>query len=169
MLIGIGGVSRAGKSTLADLLAKQYLSQNKSVAIFRQDEYPVDESQLPLIGDRRDWEIPQSIRHDLLWAVVQSSIANTEIIIIEGLFAFYHASLTEAMDKKMLVEISKSTFIKRKSIDLRWGSTPEPEWYVEHIWNQYLIHGLPPYHSTMYKVDGENYFNLIDIMRHLES
>lgn len=169
MLIGIGGVSRAGKSTLADLLTKQFLSQGQSVKTLRQDDYPVDEALLPMVRDRRDWEVPQSIDHEAFWTDTRIALKDCDIIIVEGLFCFYDRRLTEVMDKQLLVEITQPTFIKRKSIDLRWGSSPEPDWYIDHIWQQYLIHGLPNSAEGIYRVDGENYFNLIDILQHLEA
>ena len=168
MLVGIGGVSRAGKSTLADLLCKQFLSQGASVLVFRQDEFPVSESRLPLIRDRPDWEVPQSIMHDDLYDAIRSQLSITDIIFIEGLYCFYDERLVQLMAKKILVEISKPIFIARKSVDLRWGSAPEPEWYIQHIWEQYTVSGLPHNLEGYLRVGGENYFNLIQIMNYLE-
>lgn len=167
MIIGIGGVSRAGKSTLADLLSKQLLSRGYDVQIFRQDEFPVDESQLPQIQDRKDWEVPQSIRHNDFYMAIRDQLEHREVIIIEGLFCFYDRRLVREMDKKILVEIDKSTFVKRKLADFRWGGTQEPQWYIEHIWNNYQTYGQPHNLDECYIVDGTKYFNLVELMRYI--
>jgi len=169
MIIGIGGVSRAGKSTLADLLMKQLLSRGYTVAVFRQDDYPIDESDLPMIQDRRDWEIPGSIQHEYFYNLINSELEKYNITIIEGLFCFYDQRLINMMDKKILVEVDKPTFVNRKLSDLRWGSAPEPEWYIDHIWDSYQIHGVPHKLNDYFIIDGSHYFNLVEVIKYLES
>ena len=47
MIIGIGGVSRAGKSTLAEKLKVHLEKAGKSVDIFCQDEYVKPKISIP--------------------------------------------------------------------------------------------------------------------------
>ena len=52
--IGIGGVSRAGKTTLSNYV--QNLYPNKKSLIIPMDEYVHDKEKIPRIKDRIDWE-----------------------------------------------------------------------------------------------------------------
>jgi len=61
MIIGIGGVSRAGKSTLSELLQKRFEQIGKSTAIIEQDKYINKVEDIPKIRDKTDWESPLSI------------------------------------------------------------------------------------------------------------
>ena len=58
MIIGIGGVSRAGKTTLANLLKKRL--KGKTISILNQDEF-VKKAGLPEINNHIDWEHPDSM------------------------------------------------------------------------------------------------------------
>ncbi|HCX24924.1 MAG TPA: hypothetical protein DHN29_23620 [Cytophagales bacterium] len=137
MIIGIGGVSRAGKTTLASRLKEHFEKQGKSVSVYCQDEYVKPTISLPKVQGVPDWERPSTIKWDKLLKDVQK--ADSDVKIIEGLFSFYPASLRSEYDLKIFVEIEKKTFIKRKSDDVRWEE--EPEWYAEHVWRSFLKYG----------------------------
>ena len=164
MLIGIGGVSRAGKSTLAKLLAVEFTQTDKTVAIIHQDEHVVAESQLQLIRDKRDWEYPGSIDWPSLNQVIQERLKGHEIVILEGLFAFNNQSINKLFTHKLFVEISKRTFLKRKQVDVRWGGTPEPAWYMEHIWDSYLLYGRPKLDQSFLCINGAWRFDIVSIV-----
>lgn len=137
MIIGIGGVSRAGKTTLANQLLKAAKKKGKSVEILNQDDFVKSKNQLPVIEGVPDWERPNSIKWDNVMLQIERSKA--DIIIVEGLFAFYPASLRVKYDKKLFIEIEKELFLKRKQEDKRWEE--EPDWYPEHVWRSYLKYG----------------------------
>ncbi len=138
MIIGIGGVSTAGKSSLAFQLRKHYSVQAK-VKILCQDDFIKPESKIPRIKEHIDWECPESINHEMYFEAISREIKVNDIIISEGLFAFNDERVSAMYDKRIFLMISKETFWKRKSVDLRWGK--EPKWYIEHIWNNYLKFG----------------------------
>ncbi len=169
MLIGIGGVSRAGKSTLAKLLAAEFVKINKSVAIIHQDEHVVAESQLQLIRDKLDWEHPSSIDWFGLNQVIQERPKDHDIVILEGLFAFNNNSVNELITYKVFVEISKRIFLKRKQKDVRWGGTPEQAWYMEHIWDSYLTYGRPKLDQSFLCINGARRFDIDRIVKTLSS
>jgi nicotinamide/nicotinate riboside kinase len=142
MIIGIGGISNAGKSTLARRIKNHYSS--KSVSIICQDDYAVATEKIPTINDHADWERPESINFSLYEKVVKEEIEKSEIVIIEGIFAFYKNNLLEIMDKKIYLNLDNKSFIMRKKNDFRWGQ--EPDWYIEHIWKshyKYCYNNIP--------------------------
>ncbi|MFN3782422.1 MAG: uridine kinase [Spirosomataceae bacterium] len=166
MVIGIGGVSRSGKSTLANLLAAYFRKNGKKVLIFHQDDFVLPDTLIPKIKQRIDWESPNSIDHTMLAAIVREFKNRVDIVIVEGLFAFFEPQLDSLYDKRVLVKISKRTFLIRKGMDNRWGY--EPTWYINHIWQSFLTYGQPktsdaPFHLT----SGEEEFNLEKIIQYL--
>lgn len=161
MIVGIGGVSRAGKTTLAKQVKKQFEQEGKTVDVFCQDEYVKPKFSIPKVQGFPDWERPSSIKWDTLNREIQKSQADVKIV--EGLFAFYPASLRSTYDLKIFIEIEKETFESRRSSDKRWDK--EPEWYMEHIWRSYLKYGQMKGEKAEYiKVDGTKAFNLNEII-----
>ncbi len=133
MVIGIGGISNAGKSKLS-LSIKNYFT-NKKVEILCQDDYVFPKEQLPVIKDHIDWECPESIDFNKYEKAAISSIELNEIVIIEGIFAFNNDSVNNLIDKRIFLTLDRRFFFMRKINDLRWGK--EPDWYIEHIWNSH--------------------------------
>ncbi len=133
MVIGISGVSRSGKSTLAERLSSHF--KDKKCAIIHQDDYINSGYDIPPVNGRIDWEAPESIdflrlRYDFIWLV-----ENVDIVILEGIFAFYDKTINSRYDKKILIDLDYESFVQRKTKDSRWGD--EPDWYIEHIWKSY--------------------------------
>jgi len=134
MIIGIGGVSNAGKTTLANRL-KESLAPLK-VKTLCQDDFPNSVDQIPMVQNHTDWEIPQSIDISNYFKQVLEASRKYDVVIAEGLFAFCDERIVRHYDKKIFLTISKETFWERKSKDFRWGK--EPEWYMEHIWESHF-------------------------------
>jgi nicotinamide/nicotinate riboside kinase len=166
MLIGIGGPSRSGKSTLANLLVTYFRKNGKKAIIFHQDDFVFPETQIPKIKDKTDWESPLSIDHDLLLEVVKDFKNRFDVVIIECFFAFYDARLNEIIDKRIFIKISKRTFIIRKSMDSRWGYVST--WYIDHIWKSFLKLGKPTENLSGYlQVSGEDEFDMNKILNYI--
>ena len=136
MVIGIGGVSRAGKTSLALQMQKWYNS--KSVVLLHQDDYVFPVEQISTINGHVDWEKPDAYDYKRLIEVISEAKRNYDIIVIEGLMVLCHLELMQLMDRLIYIQISKEAFLKRKTIDKRWGN--EPEWYIEHIWNSHILY-----------------------------
>lgn len=139
MLIGIGGLSRSGKTKLAKRVKK--LFPQEAALLLHQDDYVKEESEIPMIRDHIDWEVPESLDLDKWKRAIAQGMKSHEVLIVEGLFAFCFPEISADYDKSILVEIPKEVFLERKRMDLRWGK--EPEWYIEYIWDAYQIHGEP--------------------------
>lgn len=167
MFIGIGGVSRAGKSTLSKLLNTALTGLQYKVQVIHQDDWVIAEEDLPRIGDKADWETPNSIHWPNLINEVYQAIDSFDVVILEGLFAFNNLELENAMDKKFFLKISKELFEQRKITDLRWGSEPEPQWYIQHIWDAHCSLGIPDLDKNYTILDGSNYFPIDEIIKNL--
>ncbi len=137
MIIGIGGVSNAGKSTLARKIRN--LFPERKTTILCQDDFVKPHYELPHIGNHIDWELPETIDFQYYYNRILIASRNSDLVIAEGLFAFYNPALNRLYDKKIFITISKETFYKRKKRDVRWGK--EPHWYIDHIWESYLKYG----------------------------
>ncbi|MCA0365103.1 MAG: hypothetical protein U0V04_11555 [Spirosomataceae bacterium] len=167
MLIGIGGPSRSGKSTLANLLVTHFRKTGKKAIIFHQDDFVFPETQIPKIRNKTDWESPLSIDHSLLYEVVADFKSRFDVVIVDGFFAFHDPWLNSLYDKRIFVKISKRTFIIRKSADSRWGYVPT--WYIDHIWQAYLKEGKPSLNKKDYFIaSGEDEFDLDAVFKYLE-
>lgn len=150
MIIGIGGVSRSGKTTLAKSLESFYSGQK--LAIIHQDDYINSAFHMPQIEDQLDWEDPDSLDFNRLWYDFNWLAFHMDIVIVEGLFAFYYPELNKKYDKRILVSIDFETFYERKKKDIRWGKIPD--WYIHHIWESYQKFGRPSNTENFLKIDG---------------
>lgn len=150
IFLGIGGISRSGKSTLSHAI-KDFINaqQDCYIEIIHQDDFVKEENLIPTIQNHIDWEHPDSID----WVKLHSEIeirrskldnysnSKLKVLILEGLLAFYDEKLNLMFDEKILVQIDEELFYQRKSTDDRWGI--EPRWYQEHIYRSFLKYGMP--------------------------
>ncbi len=167
MIIGIGGVSRSGKSTLSQELLKYFREKGLKTIIFHQDDFVFPENQIPKIRERTDWESPLSMNFGLYQEILEIFKTKFDVIIAEGLFAFYDKSIVDMYDYQIHVKITQRTFYIRRQMDTRWGY--EPTWYIEHVWKSYLMYGKPEKSSrNLYSINGENNFNIPLIIRNLK-
>ncbi|NOY49741.1 MAG: hypothetical protein GXO88_04140 [Chlorobi bacterium] len=166
MIIGIGGISNAGKSSLANLLKIELEDQYK-VKILCQDDFIIRESKIPLVNGLTDWEHPASINHEMFLNAVKRESANNDIVFSEGLFAFYSDELTKSYDKNIFLSIDKQTFKDRKKRDHRWGSVPA--WYIEHIWASYQRYGKANNIIGIKKIDATKRYDLRNIVGYILS
>lgn len=163
MIIGIGGVSRSGKTILARQLIP-YLIGKKTV-ILSQDDYVMAGYNAPLINGVFDWEHPGSIdltrlRHEFF--TIKPFVDN---VIIEGIFAFHDQSMVELYDRSIYLMLDFQTFYKRKKMDLRWGEVPD--WYISHIWHSHQKFGLPGIPENCFNCDVSTGPKLDDILTYI--
>lgn len=137
-LIAIGGVSRSGKSSLALKL----LAALPDSTVLHQDDFVKSEEQIPQINGRTDWEHPDSINWPIWKESIDKALSKHYYVIIEGLFAFYDASINIQIHKAIYLSIDKATFLERRRQETRWGN--EPEWFIEHVWDAHWKYGLAP-------------------------
>jgi len=165
MIIAIGGVSTAGKTTLAKQLREHF--HDYKVITLCQDDFvkPVDE--IPVIQNRVDWEHPDSIDHERFMSAIIAEKNENDIVIAEGLMIYWHQPLLKYFDKRIFVEVDHATFLHRKAKDNRWGH--EPDWYINHIWKNYLLFGKPPENESYLSITGNWSITLKPILAYLKS
>ena len=137
MIIGIGGCSNSGKSALADQIVQKL--SGKSSIVFCQDDYTIEEDQIPNHYEHTDWEIPESIDIVKYIQDVNDAKESYDLIICEGLFPFWFEELNELINSQVYLNLDKDEFMLRKAKDNRWGE--DPEWYMRHIWDNHIIYG----------------------------
>lgn len=162
MIIAIGGVSNAGKSTLATAIQNNLPELN--IRIVCQDDFVADEKHFPMIHDRPDWEHPTSIDHDGFRQSILEHHTNDTIVIAEGLMVFHDPGILMLFDKGIFIEIDRHIFLHRKNNDLRWG--PQPDWYLRHIWDSYLKFGqAEDYTFPLMRIRGDQAFDMETIRK----
>jgi len=164
MIIGIGGVSTAGKTTLANLIRKMYVGHK--ISIICQDDFVKPVNEIPRIHDRINWEHPDSIDHEKLMSTILTESKTNDMVIAEGLMIFNNKLISTIFDKKIFISIDYNTFRARKSIDSRWGV--EPEWYIEHIWNSYQKYGKPSQYNDYLLLDGNKQTPILTLRNFLK-
>ncbi|MCK9451624.1 MAG: hypothetical protein M0Q90_08035 [Bacteroidales bacterium] len=164
MIIGIGGASRAGKTTLAEWIRKQFPHQK--IQILCQDDYVFPTQLIPKINDRIDWEHPDSIDHEAFRKAIIAESKSNDLVIVEGLMVFYDQQTNALFDKALQVEIDFDTFLERKKHDHRWGH--EPAWYLKHIWESHLKYGKIPEGLFAMKVDGTKNFQKAELLKFID-
>lgn len=149
-LIAIGGISRSGKSSLALKL----LAALPSSIVLHQDDFVKSEALIPQINGRTDWEHPDSIDWTLWIKSIDKALAKYNYVIIEGLFAFYDASINSQIYKAIYLTIDKTTFLERRRKETRWGH--EPDWFIEHVWEAHWQWGLAPENLAITEMRSPN-------------
>jgi len=161
-IIGIGGVSRAGKTSLAHRIREWF--NNDEVKILHQDDFIIPKSAMPLVKGQIDWERPESIDFEAFYDEILKAKDKYDYIVAEGLMVYWNPLVYNLFDKKIFIEISKQTFLSRKTIDMRWEN--EPGWYIEHIWNSHFVYGrVPEQMKDVLCMSGENKF-IAGIVKH---
>lgn len=163
MVVGIGGPSQSGKSTLANTLADWHIG---SVSIIAQDDTIKEEKDIPKIKDRIDWESPLSIDDRQILGRLQKEIKTFDLVIVEGIFAFSFPEINDCYTHCIELNISKETFFSRRRKETRWG--PEPHWYLEHVWKAYKRLKVEPPSPYIVVEDVHKSANLQQIKSFLE-
>ena len=165
MIIGIGGISNAGKSGLAEKIKAHYTGKN--IVVLCQDNFARPTATIPKIKGHTNWEIPESLDFDRFYQEIINRAQTHDWVIAEGLFVFHEERLLKLYDKMIFMSISKTTFLKRKHQDLRWGK--EPDWYVQHIWESHFnFCNRNSARQEAFQVSGENPVDLGSVFRYLE-
>ena len=162
--IGIGGVSRAGKTTLSNYILKLY--PNKRSLIIPMDEYVHDKEKIPRIKDRIDWETPASVDYERIKKKIEESLNDYDLVITEGILIFYSEEVNKLFDKRIFLDIPKSLFYIRRHSDTRWGK--EPKWYIDYVWESYIKYGQlkESFSDTLY-ISGHGDFSALMIDEYL--
>lgn len=161
MIIGIGGVSRSGKTFLSHDVVWFYRQQNLQAIDIRLDDFVKPLNEIPLIKGVTNWEIPASIDFIKLFETVTFLKTKFDVIVLEGHLVYSNEQLQSLLDKKFLLRLEKSTFYKRKENDKRWGEVEK--WYVDYIWESFDKYVI----TDNYIEVSTDYPNIEDIKKYL--
>lgn len=164
MIIGIGGCSRSGKTTLAKQLAEALGKGVQTCTIIHQDDFVLDPAFIPKVDGHINWEIPESIDFDRFRFAIRRAQRASDVVIAEGLMVYHDPAITALFDELVFLEIEEATFHARKRLDERW---PEPKWYREHIWHSFLKYGQPPRTADLIFLSGEDPIDIPALIRQL--
>ena len=162
--IGIGGVSRAGKTTLSHYIETLY--PHKKILIISMDQFVKDPEKIPKIKDKTDWEHPVSVDFDRIQQKIKESVEVYDLVITEGIMIFYNEAVNELFDKRIFIDIPKSLFYIRRKKEQRWGK--EPAWYLDYVWESYLKYGkLNDSSTNTLYINGDEEFSPLLLDEHL--
>jgi len=130
MIIGIGGMSRSGKTSLALQIAAHF--NHNSACVLSLDDYTFPEKDIPMINDMLDWDHPESIDFDKFYLDVYDNSKEYDLVLAEGFLIYLHTPLRKLFDKKICVTVSREEFESRRK-----EQYDEPPWYRDHIWDSY--------------------------------
>ncbi len=153
MIIGIGGCSQSGKSTLANQLLKRLEDKGIKTIILNIDDFVQPTHEIPWIRFHVDWEIPASIDFTKFEQAILQAKQQYDFIICDGFLIYHEPTIYQYFDQCFFIAIPKNVFLKRKKKDLRWGR--EPDWYIEYIWKAYLKYGQVDHLKDVLILDGE--------------
>uniref|UniRef100_H2V1L7 Nicotinamide riboside kinase 1 n=1 Tax=Takifugu rubripes TaxID=31033 RepID=H2V1L7_TAKRU len=162
LIVGIGGMTNGGKSTLSQSLHQQIPNS----CVIAQDSYfkVEDESEVPedshgfkqydlldalhmdtMMSDVDSW------RRDPVQFLRQRSLKPSDeqlfVLIVEGFLIFNYRPLNLLFDKRYFMEIPYDVCKRRRS--LRVYTPPDPPGYFDgHVWPMYLKNRIEMEDST---------------------
>ncbi|KAL3062737.1 hypothetical protein OYC64_002521 [Pagothenia borchgrevinki] len=162
LVLGVGGVTNGGKSTLSKSLHKQVPNS----CLIAQDEYFKDDSVVPVdINGFKQYDMLDALHMDTMVREVESwqkdpvaflrqrgpehTTASAEeeeeeevyVLIVEGFLIFNHRPLNELIYKKYFMEIPYDVCKRRRSS--RVYTPPDPPGYFDgYVWPMYLKNRL---------------------------
>jgi len=153
LIIGIGGISRSGKTKLAKRLRTYFKKQGYKPILLSTDSFFFCSKKLPTIKNYLNREIPEAINFaQLIQQITVSKSSTNTIIIIEGHLVFANPQLCELLDCRIFFIINKATFIERKMKDSRWEKV-SPE-YIQYAWQAWLQYGQINDNKPHLRLDG---------------
>ena len=158
ILIGIAGGTASGKSSIADILKKDF-DNSKSVKIIKEDDYYKDQSNLSMEERvKTNYDHPLAFDFDLMFSQLNDLlncktiekptydytvhnrsdrieiVEPSDVIILEGLFALYNPEIRAMEDIKIFVDTDADIrFIRRLRRDII-----ERNRTMENVMEQYL-------------------------------
>lgn len=153
MVIGIGGISRSGKTKLAKKLRTYFNNKGESTILISCDDFHVNDFKLPEIKEMKNREIPISINYKkILTAIAAAKNNAVSKIIVEGHLIYANKKLAQLFNCSIFFRIDKPTFIERKIKDNRNGELPH--WYIEYSWRAWQQYGQIDNNIPFLSIDG---------------
>ncbi|XP_022613447.1 nicotinamide riboside kinase 1-like isoform X1 [Seriola dumerili] len=156
LVVGVGGMTNGGKSTLSKSLHQQIPNS----CIIAQDSYFKDDSVVPVDSNGfKQYDMLDALHMDTMMSEVDSwrrdpesflrqrglnpelitPTVDTEVfvLIVEGFLIFNYRPLNQLFDKRYFLEIPYDVCKRRRS--LRVYTPPDPPGYFDgYVWPMYL-------------------------------
>ncbi|XP_026199447.1 nicotinamide riboside kinase 1 [Anabas testudineus] len=156
LIVGVGGMTNGGKSTLSRSLHQQIPNS----CMIAQDSYFKDDSVVPVDSNGfKQYDMLDALHMDTMMSRVNLWRSDPElflrqqdlnpehttpggdtevfVLIVEGFLIFNYRPLNELFDKRYFMEIPYDVCKMRRS--LRVYSPPDPPGYFDgHVWPMYL-------------------------------
>ncbi|XP_053144841.1 nicotinamide riboside kinase 1 isoform X2 [Hemicordylus capensis] len=158
LVIGLGGVTNGGKTTLARKLKKQL----PNCTVISQDDFFKPESEVA-VDDRGflQYDVLDALHMDKMVASIRSWMTNPEdsaltrlpsstqdnqkgredicVLIVEGFLLYNYKPLSDVWDKKYFLTIPYEECKRRRSSRI-YNPPDPPEYFDGHVWPMYLKH-----------------------------
>ena len=147
VVIGIGGGSNSGKTTICNKLREDI----PDCYVFNQDKYfkTIQEARLTFTNCDINWEKCEALKMDNLVADVKRKVAEgtSKVIIVEGHLVLSYPPLVQLFDATVFITLPFSLALKRRLT--RSYDPPDGPGYFENIvWPEYL--------STLDRITNSN-------------
>nr|XP_039256976.1 nicotinamide riboside kinase 1-like [Styela clava] len=144
-VVGIGGVSNGGKTTLAEGLGRCLENEEFNVTVIHQDIYFKEEKDVPLheSGEFGRWDEMIAFDMDTMVKDVKNIIEkmkNTEkssVLIIEGILIFNHRELNSLFNMRFVFTLTKEEAKKRR-LTREYEPSDTPNIFEYHVWPMYI-------------------------------
>lgn len=121
-IIGISGGTCSGKTTLSEELYKKLKAEQVKAKLFNMDDYYKEAKLIPTVIapiTRREYSEhnhPSALDLDRCYKDFNEAIDSNdfELVIIEGVFAFYLDEIREKLDLKVYVDLESDERIVRR-------------------------------------------------------
>ncbi|XP_068616960.1 nicotinamide riboside kinase 1 isoform X2 [Brachionichthys hirsutus] len=154
LIVGVGGVTNGGKSTLSGHLHQQIPNS----CIIEQDYYFKDESMVPADSNGfLQYDMLEALHMDVMMSDVDSwrrdpesflrqrslnaasSLQDKEVfvLIVDGFLIFNHRALNDLFDKRYFLEIPYEVCKTRRS-SRSYTPLDPPGYFDGHVWPMYL-------------------------------
>jgi uridine kinase len=168
MIIGIGGVSRAGKTSLSRYLKDRL---HKKAAEIHLDDYIKESSHWDFFSKHPyfylckihkvfNMEHPNTYDFNQLYEDIVKCMEENEIVIAEGFLITYDARIKSMLDKYIHITLSKNIFTQRRMKDFRSNL-----WYANHVWKSFMKRGNNYSDLNHIVINGDREIDMQTVLR----
>ncbi|XP_068167875.1 nicotinamide riboside kinase 1 isoform X1 [Antennarius striatus] len=154
LIVGVGGVTNGGKSTLSGHLHQQISNS----CVIEQDSYFKDESMVSVDSSGfQQYDVLEALHMDVMMNDINSWRENPEsflrqrnlnpasslddkevfVLIVDGFLIFNHRALNDLFNKRYFLEIPYEVCKRRRSSRIYTPVDP-PGYFDGHVWPMYV-------------------------------
>lgn len=154
LIIGIGGISRSGKSTLTERLSKHYKCPSISI-----DNFLFTAVSEQFTTTTIHWESAMCCCFDDFYKEIFKLVTagTAQMIILEGYLLYQRYDINNLYDLKIMLKMSKEGAYNRL-LKMRPGLINSREWYDKIMWEEFILQNnlFSVNDPDSYEISGEN-------------